>query len=158
DFGIPQNRERVFCISILKDKVKFKFQFPEPIKLNKKLNDVLEKNADKKFYLRTNKIIHSYIDEEVSYCLDANYWKGTTLEQYLTKSRRQLVSGDRYNDNEYFVRRLTPLETWRLMGCTDGDFEKAQQAVSNTSLYKQAGNSIVVPVLESIFNQLFNKK
>lgn len=54
------------------------------------------------------------------------------------------------------IRKLTPLECWRLMGFDDEDFNKAQQSgVSNTQLYKQAGNSIVVDVLERIFECLF---
>lgn len=51
------------------------------------------------------------------------------------------------------VRKLTPKECWRLMGFADTDFEKAEAVNSNTQLYKQAGNSIVVNVLEAI---LFN--
>lgn len=54
------------------------------------------------------------------------------------------------------IRKLTPLECWRLMGFDDEDFYKARDAgISNTQLYKQAGNSIVVNVLEGIFNNLF---
>lgn len=53
------------------------------------------------------------------------------------------------------VRKLTPRETFRLMGFDDVDFEKAQKVNSNTQLYKQAGNSIVVNVLEAIFKELF---
>lgn len=52
------------------------------------------------------------------------------------------------------IRRLTPKETWRLMGFSDQDFAKAEKVNSNTQLYKQAGNSIVVPVLEAIFKQM----
>ena len=52
------------------------------------------------------------------------------------------------------IRKLTPKECWRLMGFTDEDFDKAQEVNSNTQLYKQAGNSIVVPVLEGIFKEL----
>ena len=53
------------------------------------------------------------------------------------------------------IRKLTPLECWRLMGFDDEDFNKAQQSgVSNSQLYKQAGNSIVVNVLEKIFEKL----
>ena len=59
---------------------------------------------------------------------------------------------------EYRVRKLTPKECWRLMGCSDEDFEKAEQVNSNSQLYKQAGNAIVVDVLEAIFSQLFLKK
>lgn len=52
------------------------------------------------------------------------------------------------------VRRLTPKECWRLMGFDDIAFSRAAKKVSNSQLYKQAGNSIVVPVLEEIFKQL----
>ena len=56
---------------------------------------------------------------------------------------------------EYRIRKLTPKECWRLMGCSDEDFEKAEQVNSNSQLYKQAGNAIVVNVLEAIFKQMF---
>ena len=52
------------------------------------------------------------------------------------------------------IRKLTPKECWRLMGFDDSDFEKAQKVNSNTQLYKQAGNSICVPVLECILKNL----
>lgn len=52
------------------------------------------------------------------------------------------------------IRKLTPKECWRLMGFNDSDFEKAEKVNSNTQLYKQAGNSIVVNVLEAILNNL----
>ncbi|MBR1884359.1 MAG: DNA (cytosine-5-)-methyltransferase [Clostridia bacterium] len=56
------------------------------------------------------------------------------------------------------IRKLTPLECWRLMGFDDADFYNAQSTgISNTQLYKQAGNSIVVNVLEKIFINLFEK-
>lgn len=54
------------------------------------------------------------------------------------------------------IRKLTPLEVWRLMGYGDEDFYKAQLAgISDTQLYRQAGNSIVVNVLEFILEELF---
>ncbi|WP_254388134.1 DNA cytosine methyltransferase [Streptococcus canis] len=56
---------------------------------------------------------------------------------------------------EYRIRKLTPKECWRLMGCSDEDFGKAQAVNSNSQLYKQAGNAIVIDVLEAIFKQLF---
>ena len=57
------------------------------------------------------------------------------------------------------IRKLTPKECWRLMGFDDADFDKAQSVgMSNTQLYKQAGNSIVVPVLEEILRNLLCKR
>ena len=55
---------------------------------------------------------------------------------------------------DLIIRKLTPKEYWRLMGFDDSDFEKAAKVNSNTQLYKQAGNSIVVNVLCEIFKQL----
>ena len=52
------------------------------------------------------------------------------------------------------IRKLTPKECWRLMGFDDEDFERASEVNSNTQLYKQAGNSIVVNVLEAILCNL----
>lgn len=56
------------------------------------------------------------------------------------------------------IRKLTPKECWRLMGFDDEDVEKAAQVCSNSQLYKQAGNSIVVNVLMAIFKELFVDK
>lgn len=62
-----------------------------------------------------------------------------------------------YNKIQYRIRKLTPLECWRLQAFSDEDFEKAKAVgVSDTQLYKQAGNSITVTVLEAIFKNLFN--
>lgn len=67
------------------------------------------------------------------------------------------TSADEKVINDYRIRKLTPKECWRLMGFNDEDFEKAAKVNSNTQLYKQAGNSIVVDVLVNIFTNLFKK-
>ena len=75
------------------------------------------------------------------------------------------VTGQRTNSQGYLlisdncvvelcIRNLTPLECWRLMGITDEDYDQAEQVNSNTQLYKQAGNAIVVNVLESLFENM----
>lgn len=71
-----------------------------------------------------------------------------------------IATSDFYNPNYTSglqIRKLTPKECWRLMGFDDEDFEKASRVNSNTQLYKQAGNSIVVTVLEAIFKELFSE-
>lgn len=56
---------------------------------------------------------------------------------------------------ELRIRKLTPLEYWRLMGFDDSDFYKVKESgISNTQLYRQAGNSIVVNVAEALFKEL----
>ena len=62
------------------------------------------------------------------------------------------------NEQPLRIRKLTPKECWRLMGFDEKCFEKAEKVNSNTQLYKQAGNSIVVNVLEKIFSKLFFNK
>lgn len=57
---------------------------------------------------------------------------------------------------KYRLRNLTPRENWRLMGFSDEDFEKAEAVTSNTQLNAQAGNSIVVNVLEAIFKEMLS--
>lgn len=69
---------------------------------------------------------------------------------------------------EYRIRKLTPLECWRLMGFADSDYDKAKQALMDThyngkdksqsQMYKMAGNSIVVNVIEGIFENLLCEK
>ena len=91
---------------------------------------------------------------DTSYCLDANYYKGTTPEQYIEKKRRQLVFE---NDSELSIRirKLTPKECFRLMGFDDSAYDSASKVVSNSQLYKQTGNSIVVDVLYYILVELY---
>lgn len=64
---------------------------------------------------------------------------------------------DDMNEKKYRIRRLTPRECWRLMDFTDEQFDKAKSAgLSDTQLYKQAGNSIVVGVVEQIMGNLYD--
>ena len=154
DFGIPQNRERVFCISEYQGEKDYKFTSYHK-ELLFKMYDVLEKDVASSYYLKHGQVLDAPIKQDVSYCLDSNYWKGVTLNSFLTKHRRQVVTDGINSEGKYMVRRLTPKETWKLMGVSDEDYEKARQLISNTSLYKQSGNSIVVNVLEAVFTEVF---
>lgn len=255
--GVPQNRERVFCVSIRRDADEGTFRFNEPFDNGVRLKDLLEDEVDEKFYIADEKVEKlleqlKSKNQEISYCVDANYYKGTTPEQFLEKSRRQLVAvpcltpdriekrqnGRRFKEdgepmftltgqdrhgvlliddtqgfdgvrtyedespcirsersglkvlvNEcillgraegisghdyckrvyskegicptlnangggnlepktytgYRIRKLTPKECFRLMGLTDEEIQKIQDAgISNSQQYKMAGNSIVV--------------
>lgn len=299
DYGIPQNRERVYLIFIKKVLDNGKFVFPKGFDNGIRLKDVLEDEVDEKYYISDDKVkrflknlnisnlpsdenvvkqvgnisecngnwknpqvgriydpdgcsptlntcgggshepkIVCGIDKSVndtkqieyancittredrgisnrksegtavletpdySYCLDANYYKGTTIEQYVDKHRRQLIAIPQATKQGYIecevggvadlsypnsktrkgrvqdsgnicptitateigicriesllrIRKLTPKECFRLMGFSDSAYEGSSKVVSNSQLYKQAGNSIVVDVLYYILVELY---
>ena len=81
----------------------------------------------------------------------------TTTCGCTTSSSTVLISED--GETCMKIRKLTPLECWRLMGFDDEDYYKAKSVgISDTQLYRQAGNSIVVNVLEFIFAELFTEE
>lgn len=101
--------------------------------------------------------------------LEANEGDSVNLAYPDSKTRRgrvgeQISQTLQCNDNmgvvsnDLRIRKLTPKECWRLMGFGDEDFDKASKVNSNSQLYKQAGNSIVVNVLEAIFKELLESK
>ncbi|QBX24028.1 DNA-cytosine methyltransferase [Streptococcus phage Javan172] len=108
---------------------------------------ILIKNATKKGYLITDN----------GDGIDTAYPDSKTRRGRVQKSMSHTITTDDSKAvlENYRIRKLTPRECWRLMGCSDEDFDKAQSVNSNSQLYKQAGNAIVVDVLEAIFKQLF---
>lgn len=106
------------------------------------LDGVGEENEFGTQYRQGNRV---YSSNAVAMCLNSQPIGNTGGNSYL------------YNVN-YRIRKLTPKECWRLMDFTDKDFEKAAEVNSNTQLYKQAGNSIVVNVLVAILGQILPGK
>lgn len=112
-------------------------------------NTLLIKNATKQGYLEAT-------DGDGCYITNIDKKRGTVQKEMIPTLKTSLDIG--CITNNLRIRKLTPKETWRLMGFDDEDFEKAAKVNSNTQLYKQAGNSIVVNVLEAIFKELFNNR
>lgn len=234
DYGIPQNRERVFIVSIRKDIDNGMFKFPVPFELELRLKDMLEDEVNEKYYLKDIKnfyIKNSFLMEakgngfrfephvkenaELSKCIttksgnrmDDNYiiegvetkkskfkfdsTNAILVKEATKKGYAEAYEGDSVNlehpnsktrrgrvgkqvaqtlttscnqavivsyIEEYIkylrIRKLTPLECFRLMGFDDEDFNKIK-GISNTQLYKMAGNSIVVDVLANLFSEVF---
>lgn len=153
DYGVPQNRERVFMISIL--GVNEYYEFPQPFKLDIRLKDVLENNIEdyyvkhpaNKWILsdkakRTLKMRYASIDNDIAICVTARgfvSWNCT----YVTRKDGNITI-------------LTNKEVFRLMGISDYDIERIQASgISYSQQYYMAGNSIVVDVLFYIFKNLF---
>lgn len=84
---------------------------------------------------------------DVGMCVTSRYYKG-----FSNYNPENAVI------NNYRIRKLTPLECWRLMGFSDEDFHRAEEVNSNSQLYKQAGNSIAKNVLIAIFGQMIPGK
>ena len=80
----------------------------------------------------------------------------TTRNDQLANTVTSTQTKEQYLSNGYKIRRLTPLECWRLQNFPDEQFFKAQQVNSDTQLYKQAGNSITVIVIQKIIKSIFN--
>ena len=170
DYGVPQNRERVFVVSILGEHKPY--EFPKPIKLEKRLKDILEIEIDDKYYL-SEKVQKRF--KQTKSDNGENSIIGTTAPEFRTIGQRDLVYSKEgimgtlvatdYKQPKQIletiqgdtsIRKLTPRECFRLMGLNDEDIDKIQMTkISDTQQYKLAGNSIVVPVLEEIFKNLF---
>lgn len=166
DYGVPQKRERVFIVSIRKDIDTNTFRFPEPQTLKKELKDVLEKEVDEKYFL-SEKAIKTFT------CMKNRngYIRGKRFKPHDTELSNKAFSittrSDRDTSNfilvkegsRELIRKLTPKECWRLMGFDDEGFSRAKEVgTSDVQLYKQAGNSIVVNVLQGILNNLLKEE
>lgn len=170
DYGIAQSRNRCYMVSILGE---YSYEFPKPIELKSTLKNVVETEVDEKFYLSVGKLhtIHNWNSLERP--LEKVYGKNSIARTLTTRSGAECGSLTTYSEQfeettnivpllektsevqSLRIRKLTPKEHWRLMGFADIDFEKAEKVCSNSQLYKQAGNSIVVNVLMAIFKELF---
>ena len=175
NYGVPQNRERVFIIGI-RDDCDNTFQFPKPFHLTKRLKDVLEYDVFEKYYLSDDNIDNlltynkrqtekgtgfsaKFRDIENVKTMDALKCGGGGKDDLIkvnsaTKKGYEKLETLDTQCNESFshnkIRRLTPRECFRLMDFPD----TFKMPCSNSQMYKQAGNSIVVNVLSEIINKL----
>ena len=155
DYGVPQNRERVFLIGI-RDDVDNDFRFPKKQHLTKRLKDVLENEVDQKYFL-SDKVLNSLIIHKDRHDLKGNGFGFNLKKDESIASTIRANNPDCPTDNYVIqinhskIRRLTPRECFRLQDFPETfDFS----VVSNSQAYKQAGNSITVAVLEKIISNL----
>lgn len=139
DYGVPQNRERVYTVSIRKDIDNGNFKFPEKEPLKITLQDLLEKNVDEKYYLTENMI--NYL-ENGKYQSAKVSNKLKTTETGISPTLDTMQGGNRQpfvKTQNKRIRKLVPLECWKLMTFDNEDFYKAKETGnSNSQLYKQA--------------------
>lgn len=159
DFGIPQKRERIFVVSIL-GKNDFKFRELEKVP-TRDISDFLEKDVSALYEVRQESMLRNLRGEP-----NNTNFKGRlkVIDKYAytisTKQVRVPNSGLIDIGNGKY-RYLTEKECFRLMGFDDKDFNKLRaiypqrKGTTSSILYKQAGNSIVVNVLEAILTNLY---
>lgn len=154
DFGVPQNRERIYIVGFLNNDVDF--EFPKPLKVETRVGDILEKNPDEK------------------YTISDKLWQGHQRRKEMHKSKgngfgyglvnknsphTNTISARYYKDGSEILveqkgknpRKITPREAARLQGFPE---EYNIGAVSDNQLYKQFGNSVCVPVIEKIAEEM----
>ena len=111
NFGIPQNRERVFIVSVRDDIAQNNFCFPQEIPLLRKLKDLLEDNVDEKYYLsenaigrlikKNNRLIRNLENPDVSSCIIAGYYKvDGRNNQYISDNNVQRIIGIYDSENK----------------------------------------------------------
>lgn len=127
------------------------FHFPQKQELKLKLKDMLEDEVDDYYYNVCPSMIKALEEGKVKDVTNLDYCNTLTTKQARWNNAGMII-------DKKGLRYLSGIETWRLMGFDDEDFEKAAKVNSNSQLYKQAGNSIVVNVLEAILNNLLNQK
>lgn len=153
DFGVPQNRERIYIVGFNKKLVPNydKFTFPKPMNLSTKVGDILEKNVNEKYTISDNlwnghqrrKLEHKEKGNGFGYSLfnENSPYTNTISARYYKDGSEILIEQKGKNP-----RKLTPREAARLQGFP----EKFIIPVSDTQSYKQFGNSVAVPVINAI--------
>lgn len=158
DFGVPQNRERIFIVGVNRKKLgKIGFEFPDPLYKKTALGQILEKNPDSKYTI-SNKLWQGHKRRLKEHRLKGNGFgygmfneesthTNTISARYYKDGSEILISQGRRNP-----RMLTPREAARLQGFP----EKFMIPVSDTQAYRQFGNSVAVPVVKEIAKKMID--
>lgn len=158
DFGVPQNRKRIYIVGFKRDEIINDFRFPEPEKQNSKIRDILEKDVPEQFYLsskylktlRNHKQRHADKNHGFGYeILDTNGISNTIVCGGMGIEKNLIVDMKPISDpmkNDEGIRKMTPREWARLQGFPDSFVFP----VSMTRSYKQIANSVSVPVIKLI--------
>ncbi len=153
DFGVPQNRERIYIVAFLDETIEF--EFPIPLNKNIKVGDILDKSVNEKYTIsdklwaghQRRKLEHKAKGNGFGYSLfnSNSPYTSTISARYYKDGSEILIEQQDKNP-----RKLTPREAGRLQGFSN-DFKIA---VSDVQAYKQFGNSVSVPVIQAISKEI----
>lgn len=154
DFGVPQNRQRIFIVAIRSD-LNFDFQFAEPSNIQVKVGDILDEVVDDKYTIsdklwagaQRRKEEHKAKGNGFGYSLfnAESPYTSTISARYYKDGSEILIEQKGKNP-----RKLTPREAARLQGYP----ESFNIVVSDVQAYKQFGNAVAVPAIRSVAKQL----
>jgi DNA (cytosine-5)-methyltransferase 1 len=155
--NVPQNRERVYIVGFKTVDYYNNFKFPQPVTLTRTVGDYLESSVNKKYYYNGkplyDRIKDDVIDENKIYQWRRKYVRENKKNVCPTLTANMGSGGHNVPiiKDSVGIRKLTPLECVRLQG-----FPETYKLpdMSNSALYKQAGNSVSVPVIEAIARQI----
>lgn len=170
--NVPQNRERIYIVAFKNRSVYKNFDFPKPIKLEKKLEDVIDfyNKKDEKYYYTKGKF-KGEIYEKLVEAIDDERAVYQWRRKYVRKNKSGVVPTLTANQGEgghnvcivktaYGIRKMTPHECFNAQGFPS-DFVLPKD-LSDSKLYKQAGNSVCVSVIKRIAEEIWlaqnNKK
>lgn len=163
DFGVPQNRERIYIVGFDREYYElpesYEFKFPEPTHKETRLGNILEKNVDEKYTIsdalwaghQRRKAEHQRKGNGFGYSLftaDSPYANTISARYYKDGSEILIDQGEGKNP-----RKLTPRECARLQGFP----EEFIIPVSDTQAYKEFGNSVAVPVIREIARRIIEE-
>lgn len=148
DFGLPQNRDRVFTISCL-DGTLFNFETLEK-KPMREIKDYLDLKVGEEYKVTQPSVLNVIGKKGIK--------RATVIKDYcytITERQDRCPAQVIYTGNGQY-RYLTDKECWLLQGYLQDDYNNAAKVNTKRALYKQAGNSIPVPIFEAIFKQLLD--
>ena len=164
DYGnVPQNRERIYIVAF-RNKAHFqKFEFPQPVQLKTKLADLIDfdkKMDDKLYYKKDNCFFYNQLKNVMTRKDTVYQWRRIYVRENKSDVCPTLTANMGMGGHnvpliltDSGIRKLTPHECFNLQG-----FPKTFKlpAIANTHLYKQAGNSVVVSVIERIARKILD--
>lgn len=161
--NIPHGRERIYIVAFRSKKMYQKFEFPQPVKLTTKLNDCIDfknKQPDRYYYTEDNCKFHGVLVQEMQHKDTIYQWRRVYVRENKSNVCPTLTANMGTGGHNVplilcddgSIRKLTPREVFNLQGFPKDYILPADE--SNTRLYKQAGNSVVVTVINRIAKQI----
>ena len=159
--NIPQNRERIYIVAFRDEDLYNKFNFPEPVKLTTKLNDVIDfnKKKDSKYYYTDKCPFYDKLVDGMTKTKTVYQWRRIYVRENKSNVCPTLTANMGTGGHnvplvkvKHGIRKLTPMECFLIQGFPKTF--KLPTDMANTRLYKQAGNSVVVPVINNIAKEI----